>query len=104
MFHFVSEILSLGVPIADIVILLQQACVMQMVPNKRYGEEAVTSVLPSDKYLDCPETPAPPAISDYRNILTTPPPAPEVTIIPTEILQVRELHSSATRAATLHFC
>ncbi|XP_060090782.1 spindle and kinetochore-associated protein 3 [Heteronotia binoei] len=69
----------------------EQACVIQMVPNKRYMEEAV---LPSEKYLDCLKIPAPPVISDYRNILNTPPPAPEITVIPTQILQILSKYNS----------
>nr|XP_056714127.1 spindle and kinetochore-associated protein 3 [Euleptes europaea] len=74
----------------------EQACVIQTVPNKRYVEEAVASVLPSSKCLDYPETPAPPAISDYRNILTSPPPAPEITVIPTQMLQILSKYNSNT--------
>ncbi|XP_015272529.1 PREDICTED: spindle and kinetochore-associated protein 3-like [Gekko japonicus] len=70
--------------------------VIQMVPNKGYVEEAVAPVLPSNTYLDCLKTPAPPAISDYRNIFTTPPPAPEITVIPTQILQILSKYSSNT--------
>ncbi|XP_077197794.1 spindle and kinetochore-associated protein 3 isoform X2 [Paroedura picta] len=74
----------------------EQVCVTQMVPKKMFVEEAVAPVLPADKYLDCLETPAPPAISDYRNILTTPPPAPEITVIPTQILQILSKYNSNT--------
>ncbi|XP_054830059.1 spindle and kinetochore-associated protein 3 isoform X1 [Eublepharis macularius] len=72
----------------------KQVCAVQMTPNKSYVEEAVASVLPSNKYLECLETPAPPVISDYRNILATPPPAPEITVIPTQILQILSKYNS----------
>ncbi|XP_048349717.1 spindle and kinetochore-associated protein 3 isoform X2 [Sphaerodactylus townsendi] len=76
----------------------EQAYVIQTVPNKRYVEEAVAPVLPSVKYLDYPETPAPPAVSDYRNTLTSPPPAPEITVIPTQILQILSKYNSNIKA------
>ncbi|KAL8190995.1 UNVERIFIED_CONTAM: hypothetical protein K2H54_066572 [Gekko kuhli] len=78
------------------VILLQPPYVTQMIPDKRCVEEAVAPVLSSNKYLDCFATPAPPAISDYESMHTTPPPAPEITVIPTQILQILSKYSSNT--------
>ncbi|XP_061484551.1 spindle and kinetochore-associated protein 3 isoform X2 [Rhineura floridana] len=77
----------------------KQMCVTKVVPNnKGLVEDAVAPVLYSDKYpkcvepssvvLDCLEEPSPPAISDYSNLFGSPPPPPEITVIPKQIFQI----------------
>uniref|UniRef100_A0A8C8S4F6 Spindle and kinetochore associated complex subunit 3 n=1 Tax=Pelusios castaneus TaxID=367368 RepID=A0A8C8S4F6_9SAUR len=57
------------------------------VADKRRIEDCAPSVLSSDKYLEHFEGHSPPKISDYENLLSTPPP-PEITKIPEDILQI----------------
>ncbi|XP_053161530.1 spindle and kinetochore-associated protein 3 isoform X2 [Hemicordylus capensis] len=66
----------------------EQICVKEVVPNKSQTESAVASINLSNKYLEGLEEPSPPPILDYRNILSTPPPPPEITVIPKQILQI----------------
>uniref|UniRef100_A0A8D0HD18 Spindle and kinetochore-associated protein 3 n=1 Tax=Sphenodon punctatus TaxID=8508 RepID=A0A8D0HD18_SPHPU len=65
------------------------------VPNKQHTEDYTPSTLCSDKYLEHLGAPSPPTISDYGNLLDTPPP-PEVTEIPQDILQILSKYNSKT--------
>ncbi|XP_044297433.1 spindle and kinetochore-associated protein 3 isoform X2 [Varanus komodoensis] len=65
----------------------KQTCIAER-PNKDLIKGAAASVLCSDNYLECVEEPSPPAISDYSNLFSSPPPPPEITVIPKQIFQM----------------
>uniref|UniRef100_A0A8C0GY58 Spindle and kinetochore associated complex subunit 3 n=1 Tax=Chelonoidis abingdonii TaxID=106734 RepID=A0A8C0GY58_CHEAB len=54
---------------------------------KQHKEDCAPPTLSSDKYIEHLGRPSLPKISDYENLLNTPPP-PEITKIPEDILQV----------------
>ncbi|CAM5076088.1 unnamed protein product [Eretmochelys imbricata] len=54
---------------------------------KQHKEDYASPILSSDEYLEHLGRPSLPKISDYENLLNTPPP-PEITKIPEDILQI----------------
>ncbi|XP_067418959.1 spindle and kinetochore-associated protein 3 [Emydura macquarii macquarii] len=65
------------------------------VTDKQHIEDCAPSMLNSDKYLEHLRGPSPPKISDYENLLNTPPP-PEITTIPEDILQILSKYNPKT--------
>uniref|UniRef100_A0A6J0UC60 Spindle and kinetochore-associated protein 3 isoform X1 n=1 Tax=Pogona vitticeps TaxID=103695 RepID=A0A6J0UC60_9SAUR len=49
--------------------------------------------------LECIEESCPPAISDYTNLISTPPPPPEITVIPDQIFQILSKYNPKAGAA-----
>ncbi|KAJ6662319.1 hypothetical protein lerEdw1_012483, partial [Lerista edwardsae] len=69
------------------ILYFQQIGVSQGVPNSTIGSSSA-SLQCWDKDLEGLEEPSPPKISDYTNLLSTPPPPPEITAIPKQMLQI----------------
>ncbi|XP_042316516.1 spindle and kinetochore-associated protein 3 [Sceloporus undulatus] len=63
-------------------------CTTTVVLNNDLAKGADVPDLYSDEHLECDEEPCPPAISDYSNLFSTPPPPPEITVIPKQIFQI----------------
>ncbi|KAH0625112.1 hypothetical protein JD844_033240, partial [Phrynosoma platyrhinos] len=66
----------------------KHVCVTTVVSKNDLPKSADVPVLNSDEHLEYDEEPCPPAISDYSNLFSTPPPPPEITVIPKQIFQI----------------
>ncbi|XP_066478289.1 spindle and kinetochore-associated protein 3 [Tiliqua scincoides] len=66
----------------------KQIPVTHRVPNNHPIGSSAASIQGWDKDLECLEEPSPPKISDYTNLLGSPPPPPQITAIPKQILQI----------------
>lgn len=66
----------------------KQITVTDCVPNNHPIGNSAASMLAWNRDLECFEEPSPPTISDYTNLLGSPPPPPQITVIPTQILQI----------------
>ncbi|XP_067322667.1 spindle and kinetochore-associated protein 3 isoform X1 [Anolis sagrei] len=66
----------------------EQSCATAVSSKKDLAKGADVPVLYSDECLKCEEIPHPPVISDYSNLLCSPPPPPEISVIPNHISQI----------------
>ncbi|NXA37527.1 SKA3 protein, partial [Eudromia elegans] len=64
------------------------------VTDKLY-EDVIQSAVSSDEYLKHFEDPSPPKIKDYEHLINTPP-APEITRIPDDVLQILSKYNQKT--------
>uniref|UniRef100_A0A8C3XIZ5 Spindle and kinetochore-associated protein 3 n=1 Tax=Chelydra serpentina TaxID=8475 RepID=A0A8C3XIZ5_CHESE len=62
---------------------------------KQHKEDCAPPILSSDKYLEHLRRPSLTKISDYENLINTPPP-PEITKIPEDILQILSKYNPKT--------
>uniref|UniRef100_A0A8C0GQD9 Spindle and kinetochore associated complex subunit 3 n=1 Tax=Chelonoidis abingdonii TaxID=106734 RepID=A0A8C0GQD9_CHEAB len=67
---------------------------------KQHKEDCAPPTLSSDKYIEHLGRPSLPKISDYENLLNTPPP-PEITKIPEDILQILSKYNPKTDTPTV---
>nr|XP_006138927.1 spindle and kinetochore-associated protein 3 isoform X2 [Pelodiscus sinensis] len=70
------------------------------VKHKQRIEDCAPSIISSDKSVEHLGGPSPPKISDYENLLNTPPP-PEITKIPEDILQILCKYNPKTHTPNL---